>query len=53
MRKFLVTLIAVAALGSGAAFAQGYWAGVSAGYPGAALHFGVEDVAPSLSVSPC
>lgn len=50
MRKFLVTLIAVAALGSGAAFAQGYWAGVSAGFPGAAVHFGVEDVAPSLAV---
>lgn len=50
MRKFLVTLIAVAALGSGAALAQSYWAGFSVGYPGAAVHFGVEDVAPSLSV---
>lgn len=51
MRKFLVSLIAVAVLGAGAAFAQGgMWAGVSAGYPGAALHFGVDDVAPNLAV---
>lgn len=51
MRKLLVSLIAVAALGTGAAFAQGgYWAGVSAGYPGAALHFGIDDIAPSLAV---
>jgi len=45
MRKFLVTLIAVAALGSGAALAQGYWAGASTGYPfGVTLHFGIEDL---------
>lgn len=51
MRKLLVTLIAVATLGAGAAFAQGgFWAGISAGYPGAALHFGVDDVAPNLAV---
>jgi hypothetical protein len=51
MRKLLVSLIAVAALGTGAAFAQGgYWAGVSAGFPGAALHFGIDDVAPALAV---
>ncbi len=51
MRKVLVSLIAVAALGTGAAFAQGgYWAGVSAGYPGAALHFGIDDIAPALAV---
>ena len=51
MRKLLVSLIAVAALGTGAAFAQGgYWAGVSVGYPGAALHFGIDDIAPSLAV---
>lgn len=51
MRKFLISLIAVAVLGAGAAFAQsGYWAGVSAGYPGAALHFGLSDVTPDLDV---
>ncbi|HLU82358.1 MAG TPA: hypothetical protein VKZ43_03065 [Trueperaceae bacterium] len=51
MRKLLVSLIAVAALGTGATFAQGsYWAGVSAGYPGAALHFGIDNVAPGFAV---
>ena len=51
MRKLLVSLIAVAALGAGATFAQGnYWAGVSAGYPGAALHFGIDNVSPGLAV---
>lgn len=51
MRKFLVALIAVAALGAGSAFAQGgYWAGFSVGYPGAALHFGIEDISPDLSL---
>lgn len=51
MRKLLVSLIAVAALGTGAAFAQGgYWAGVSVGYPGASLHFGVDNIAPGFAV---
>lgn len=51
MRKFIIGLVAVAVLGTGSAFAQsGYWAGISAGYPGAALHFGIEDVAPNFSV---
>ena len=51
MRKLLVSLIAVAALGTGAAFAQGgYWAGVSVGYPGASLHFGIDDISPGLAV---
>ena len=51
MRKFLIALIAVVTLGAGTAFAQrGYWAGFSVGYPGAALHFGLEDVTPNLSV---
>jgi hypothetical protein len=51
MRKLLVSLIAVVALGTGAAFAQtGTWAGISAGFPGAALHFGVENVATNLDV---
>ena len=51
MRKFLVALIAVTALGAGTAFAQsGYWAGFSVGYPGAALHFGIEDISPNLDV---
>lgn len=51
MRKFLIALIAVVTLGAGTAFAQsGYWAGFSVGYPGAALHFGLEDVTPNLNV---
>lgn len=51
MRKLLVSLITVVALGAGLASAQGaYWAGVSAGYPGASLHFGIEDIAPDFSV---
>lgn len=51
MRKILISLITVAVFGAGAAFAQsGYWAGVSAGYPGAALHFGISNVSPDLSV---
>ena len=51
MRKFLIALIAVVTLGAGTAFAQsGYWAGFSVGYPGAALHFGIEDVTPNLSI---
>ncbi len=50
MRKFLVSLIAVAALGAGTAFAQGgYWAGFSVGYPGAALHFGIDNISPGLA----
>lgn len=51
MRKFLIALIAVVTLGAGTAFAQSsYWAGFSVGYPGAALHFGISDVSPDLSV---
>lgn len=46
MRNLVFGLLAALVLGSGAAFAQnGFYAGASAGYPGAALHFGVEDVA--------
>ena len=45
MRKLLFGLLAALVLASGAAFAQsGFWAGLSGGYPGAAIHFGVEDV---------
>ena len=51
MRKFLIALIAVVTLGAGTAFAQsGYFAGFSVGYPGAAIHFGLEDVTPNLDV---
>jgi hypothetical protein len=55
MRKVLIALFAVAMIGGGSALAQDmmgthYWAGVSAGYPGAEFHFGVSDVAPSFSV---
>jgi hypothetical protein len=51
MRKLIISLLAVAILGSGAAFAQtGTWAGLSVGWPGAALHFGVENLATNLDV---
>lgn len=51
MRKLLITLIAVAALSAGSAFAQtGTWAGVSFGWPGTALHFGVENIATNIDV---
>lgn len=51
MRKLLISLFAVAALGTGVSFAQsGYWAGVSAGWPGAVLHFGVENAFAGLDV---
>lgn len=44
MRKFVLALVAALVLG-GAAFAQsGFYVAGSAGYPGAALHLGVEDV---------
>lgn len=51
MRRLLIVLLAVTTFSTGTAVAQsGYWAGFSVGYPGAALHFGLEDVAPSLAV---
>ena len=51
MRKLIISLLAVAVLGAGSAFAQsGYWAGVSAGYPGAVVHFGVENVFAGLDI---
>jgi len=55
MRKILITILAVTVFGVGAAFAQGmaaesYWVGLSAGYPGGQIHFGVSDVAPGVSV---
>lgn len=51
MRKLVISLLAVAVLGAGSALAQsGLWAGVSAGWPGAALHFGVENVVQNLDV---
>ncbi len=51
MRKLLISLIMIAALGAGGAFAQtGYWAGVSGGYPTAQVHFGVENVLAGLDV---
>ncbi len=51
MRKLLITLTVIAALGTGGVFAQsGYWAGVSAGYPGAQVHFGVENVFANMDV---
>jgi len=51
MRKLILSLLAVAVLGAGSAFAQsGLWVGVSSGWPGAALHFGVENVVNGLDV---
>lgn len=53
MRKFMITLLAIATLGAGSAFAQsGMWAGLSTGYPfGVTLHFGLEDIGtPGLDV---
>lgn len=53
MRKFMITLLAIATLGAGSAFAQsGMWAGVSTGYPfGVAVHFGMEDLlSPGLDL---
>ena len=44
MRKLVLVLLAALVMG-GAAFAQsGFYAALSAGYPGAAVHLGVEDV---------
>lgn len=57
MRKWMIALLATLMTGAGAAFAQdlttpgqGYWAGASVGYPGASLHFGVENVIEDLAV---
>ena len=51
MRKLILSLLAVAVLGAGSAFAQsGLWAGISSGWPGAALHFGVENAVAGLDV---
>jgi len=51
MRKLILSLLAVAVLGAGSALAQsGFWAGVSAGYPGAVVHFGVENVFAGLDI---
>jgi len=51
MRKVILSLLAVAVLGAGSAFAQsGLWAGVSSGWPGFAVHLGVEDVFADLDV---
>jgi hypothetical protein len=45
MRKIVLALLAALVLG-GAAYAQsGFYAAASAGYPGVAVHLGVEDVA--------
>lgn len=57
MRKLLACLFTALFLG-GAALAQDlvvvddtdYWAGISAGYPGAAFHFGIDDVADDLAL---
>lgn len=58
MRKLLTSMVAALLVAGGAAFAQdvdvvivedsGYFAGLSAGYPGAAVHFGIDDVTTNL-----
>ena len=60
MRRLLTCMFAALVLAGGAAFAQDadivvvddsdFWAGLSAGYPGAAVHFGIDDVADELAV---
>jgi hypothetical protein len=51
MRKLVISLLAVFVLGAGSAFAQsGVWAGASVGWPGAAIHFGVENVVQDLDL---
>lgn len=58
MRKLLLSMFATLVVAGGAALAQdvivvddsGYYAGLSAGYPGAAVHFGIEDVTQDLDV---
>ncbi len=57
MRKTLAMLLAVALLGLGSAFAQddmmmanSFWAGASGGFPGAQVHFGVENVVSGLDI---
>lgn len=50
MRKVLICFTVAAAALLGSSFAQGsYWAGFSVGYPGAALHFGIEGISPGLA----
>jgi|SRR5690606_24450848 hypothetical protein len=50
MRKVLICLTVAAAALLGSSFAQGgYWAGFSVGYPGAALHFGIDGISPGLA----
>src|SRR5690554_7805068 len=50
MRKVLICLTVAAAALLGSSFAQGgYWAGFSVGYPGAALHFGIDNISPGLA----
>lgn len=51
MRRVIIAILTLAVLGSETTLAQGrYWAGVSAGCPIVALHFGIKDVIPDLSV---
>jgi hypothetical protein len=51
MRKLILSLLAVAVLSAGSAFAQsGLWAGASVGFPGVAIHFGVENISPGLDL---
>lgn len=60
MRKLLLGMFTALLVTGGAAFAQDvdvvvvddsdYYAGLSAGYPGAAIHFGLENVTRNLDV---
>lgn len=44
MRKLLTVMIVAVCLGVATAQTESYWAGVSGGFPGFNLHFGVNDV---------
>jgi hypothetical protein len=51
MRKFTLALLTVMVLCLGSAFAQtGYWGGVSFGFPGVNVHFGIEDLTPAFDL---
>ena len=58
MRNLLISMFTVLVMTGGAALAQDvvvvddneYWAGFSAGYPGAAVHFGIDGLADDLGV---
>ena len=56
MRKTLAALLTAALLSLGSAFAQDsmmgeqFWVGISGGFPGVAVHFGLSDIIDDLDV---